>query len=233
MSAPSLTAHDAQHAHPTSRRQVGWAFIVAAGSWILYLIVAITLAADYDEALLDASEDLDTPANRLPAETLAEITHDHPWSVVTAVLLLFVPALLILATRRAAAVTGDRWGVRLAWIAAIVFWFYMLITFGLFADPQDLPPLTRDLDVLTVPFVSAGSVLSLLAFIGSAWRLHRHGWRRVASAVAAGVAGVLLVISVVASVGSGWDEPVPPVGLLPAELILGIALVVRRANRER
>jgi len=233
MSVPSHTVQNAQHANPTSRRRVGWAFIVAAGSWLLYLIFAITLAADYDKALLDASEDLGTPANRLPPEIMAEITQDHPASVVTAVLLLFVPSLLILATRRAAAVTGDRWGVWLAWIGAIVLWFYMLITFGLFADPQDLPPLTRDLDVLTVPFVSAGSVLSLLAFIISAWNLHRHGWRRVASAVAAGVAGVLLVLSLAASLASGWDEPVPPVGLLPAELILGIALVVGSAKVER
>jgi hypothetical protein len=53
----------------------------------------------------------------------------------------------------------------------------------------------------------------------------------VASAVAALVAAALLVLSVVASMSSGWDEPVPPIGLLPAELILGIALLVgtRRA----
>ena len=208
-----------------ARRRVGWAFLAAAGIWVLYIVLAFTISADYEEALVDASDALDTPVNRLPAETLAQISQDHPWSNVSAVVLLFVPALLILATRRAAAVTGDRWGTRFAWLGAIVWWFYMLLNAGLVADPQDLPPLTRDLDVLTVPLVSAGSVLALLAFIVAALALSRQ-WRRVASMVAAGVAAGLLVLSVVASVASDWNEPVPPIGLLPAELILGIALLV-------
>ena len=144
--------------------------------------------------------------------------------------LLFAPALLLLATSRVRQVTGDQWGVRLAWLGAVVFWFYMLLNVGLVADPQHLPPLTRDLDVLTVPLVSAGSVLALLAFTVAAWSLRRHGWRRTASTIAAVVAAALLVLSVVASVASGWDEPVPPIGLLPAELIVGIALLVGRRS---
>ncbi len=215
----------------TARRRVGWAFLAAAGSWFAYLVLALTLSAGYEEALVDASEASDTPVNRLPAETLAEITRDHPWSNVSAVVLLVVPALLILATRRTRAVTGDPWGERLAWVGAVVWWFYMLVNLGLAADPDDLPPLTRDLDVLTVPLVSAGSTLAMLAFIAAAWSLRRHGWRRVATTVAAGLAAVLLVASVVAAVASGWDEPVAPIGMLPTELILGIALLVGTRRR--
>jgi hypothetical protein len=226
MVAPSLAPHSTQDTDHAARRGVGWAFVAAAGVWVLYVVLAITTSGDYEEALVDASEALDTPVNRLPAETLAQITQDHPWSYVSAVFLLFAPAALVVATRRAAAVTGDRWGVGLAWLGAIVWWCYMLLNLGLVADPQDLPPLTRDLDVLTVPLVSAGSVLALVAFVVSAWRLRGHGWRPVASGVAALVAAALLVLSVIASVSSGWDEPVPPVGLFPAELILGVALLV-------
>ena len=231
MVAPSLAPHSAQATDHSARRGVGWAFIGAAGVWILYVVLAVTFSADYEEALVDASEDLDTPVNRLPAETLAQITQDHPASNISTAVLLLAPALLLLATSRVRKVTGDQWGVRLAWLGAIVFWFYMLLNAGLLADPQDLPPLTRDLDVLTVPLVSAGSVLALLAFIVSAWSLRRHGWRRIASTVAAVVAAALLALSVVASVASGWDEPVPPIGLLPAELILGIALLVGTRRR--
>ncbi|HET9422557.1 MAG TPA: hypothetical protein VFO49_15560 [Nocardioides sp.] len=231
MVAPSLAPHTPQVTDHAARRGVGRAFLAAAGVWVLYIVLAFTVSADYEEALVDASDTQDTPVNRLPAETLAQIGQDHPWSYVPAVVLLLAPALLIVATRRAAAVTGDRWGPGLAWLGAVVWWFYMLLNFGLLADPQDLPPLTRNLDVLTVPLVSAGSVLALVAFVVSAWSLRRHGWRRVASGVAALVAGVLLVLSVVTSVTSGWDEPVPPVGLLPAELILGIALMVGTRRR--
>jgi hypothetical protein len=226
MPTHSLAPHPAQVTDHAARRGVGWAFLAAAGVWILYIVLAFTVSADYEEALVDASHALDTPVNRLPAETLAEIGQDHPWSYVSAIVLLLAPAALILATRRAAAVTGDRWGPGLAWLGAIVWWGYLLLNLGLVTDPRDLPPLTRDLDVLTVPLVSVGSVLALVSFVVSAWSLRRHGCRRVASGVAALVAAALLVLSVVASVSSGWDEPVPPVGLLPAELIVGVALLV-------
>ena len=213
------------------RRRVGRAFLAAAGGWVAYVVLAVTTSAGYEAALEDAADRLDTPVNRLPAETLARISQDHPWSNVSAVALLLVPALLVVATHRAAAVTGDRGGPRLAWLGAAVWWSYMLLNAGLVADPDDLPPLTRDLDVLTVPLVSAGSVLALAAFVVSAWGLRRHGWRRVASTVAAVLAAALLVVSVVAAAASGWDEPVAPVALLPVELALGIALLVRPRTR--
>lgn len=209
----------------TARRRVAHAFLAAAGSWVVYIVLIATVSADYEAALVDASDATDTAVNRLPAETLARIAEDHPSSYVTGLFLLLVPALLVVATRRASKVSGDRWGVRLAWFAAGVLWFYMLLNFGLLADPESLPPLTRDLDVLTVPFVSVGSVLAVAAFVVSALGLRRVGWRPVATAVAAGVAAVLTALSVVTLVTSGFDEPVPPIALLPAELIVGIALL--------
>ena len=214
-----------------ARRRTGWAFLAAAGIWVLYIVLAVSFSADYEAALEDASEALDTPINKLPAETLAQITQDHPWSNVSAVVLLLAPALLIWAAARVRTLTGDAVAIRLAWLSGIVLWFYFLLNFGLLLDPQDLPPLTRDLDVLTVPLVSIGSVLALLAFIAAAWSLRRHGTRRVASTVAAVLAVVLLALSVVGAVATGWDDPVPPIGLFPVELILGIALVVGTRRR--
>ncbi len=214
-----------------TRRRLGWTFLAAAGIWALYIALAVTFSASYEEALADASDDLDTPVNRLPAETLAQITQDHPWSNVSAVALLLAPALLILVAHRCRSITGDPWASRLAWLGGIVWWFYMLLNAGLAFDPQDLPPLTRDLDVLTVPLVSIGSVLALLAFVAAAWSLRRHGTRRVASTVAAVLAAVLLVLSVAGSISTGWDDPVPPIGLFPVEVILGIALIVGTRQR--
>lgn len=222
----TVTATHTVRTDHAARRRLGWTFVAAGLSWIGYLVLALTVSADYETALEDASDALDTPVNKLPADVLAQIGQDHPGNIASGVLLFFVPALLLLAARGTRTVTGDPWAERLAWLSAGVLWFYFVLTLGLFTDPDDLPPLTRDLDVLTVPLVSAGSVLALLAFVAAAWSLRRHGWRRVASAVAAGLAGALLVAGVVGSIVSGWDEPVAPVGLLPTELILGIALVV-------
>ena len=80
-----------------------------------------------------------------------------------------------------------------------VLWLYLVLTFGLLADPGSLPPLTRDLDVLTVPLVSAGSVLAISAFVLSALALRRHGWRPVATAIA-----VLLVVADLVISASSW-----------------------------
>lgn len=209
-----------------SRRGVALAFLAAAGSWIVYVTLIATVNADYEAALEDAADATDTAVNRLPAETLAELAADHPASNVTGLFLLVVPALLIVATRRVSTVTGDRWGVRLAWAGASVLWFYLVLTFGLLADADSLPPLTRDLDVLTVPLVSAGSVLGIAAFVVSVLALRRHGWRRIASTVAVVLVVADLVISVVLLVTSGFDEPIAPIALLPAELIVGISLLV-------
>jgi len=227
----TLTSTPTSHAGLAERRRLGWTYVAAAGSWVGYLALALTVANGYETALEEASAATDTPVNRLPADVLAEIARDHPGSVVTSLLIYAVPAILVLAARRTRAVTGAAAPELLAWVSAAVLWTYFTLTVGLYAGPDHLPPLTRDLDVLTVPMVSAGSVLALLAFVAAAWSLHRHGWRPVASAVAAAIAAGLLVLSVVASVGSGWDEPVPPVGLLPAELVLGIALVVGTRSR--
>jgi hypothetical protein len=210
----------------TARRRVALAFLAAAGSWVVYIALITTLTADYEAALEDASEATDTAVNQLPAETLAQLAADHPASHLVGLFLILVPVLLIVATRRASAVTGDRWGVRLAWVGAADLWFYLLLTFGLFVDPDSLPPLTRDLDVLTVPLVSAGSVLGISAFVVSVLALRRHGWRPVACAIAALIVVADLVLSSVLLVTSDFGEPIAPIALLPAELIVGIALLI-------
>ncbi len=211
----------------TARRRVGRGYLAAAGTFVFYVVVLATTSAGYEQALTNAADDAGVAVNRLPAETLAQIGQDHPWSILANLVLVLLPVTLLLATRRAAAVSGDRWGVRLAACAAVVWGCYLVLNLGLLADPGSLPPLTRDLDLLTVPLVSLGSVLSLTSFVLSVRGLRRLGWRRVATAIAVLVVVADLVISAGLLVTSGFEEPIAPIALLPAELIVGIALLVR------
>ena len=77
----------------------------------------------------------------------------------------------------------------------------------------------------TADVAARPSALSIAAFVLAALGLRRHGWRPVACAVAAGLVADL-VLSAVLLVASGLDEPLAPITLLPAELIVGIALLV-------
>lgn len=214
------------------RRRVGRALLGAAATWVFYIAVIATTSAGYEEALQEVSDDTGAAVSRLPAETLAGIVHDHPWSNLANLVLVLLPVTLVVVARRVAAVTGRRAPVAFAWAAAAVWGSYLLLQLGLLADPDSLPPLTRDLDVLTVPFVSAGSVVSTAAFLLAALALRRHGHRPVASLVAAAAASLLLLVMAVTLVTSGFDEPIAPIGLFPAELVLGIALLVGTRRRE-
>ena len=49
--------------------------------------------------------------------------------------------------------------------ALIVWWTYVALGLGLFADPENLPPLVRDFGPLTVPLVSALSLLALCSLV--------------------------------------------------------------------
>lgn len=210
------------------RTSVGRAVLGAAATWVLYVVLIATTSSGYEQALADASEDTGAAINRLPAETLAEIGQDHPWSFLANVMLLVLPAALIVVARRVAAVTGSRAALATAWVAAAVWAFYLLLQVGLLTDPESLPPLTRDLDVLTVPLVSIGSVLSTASFVLAAVALRRRGHRPVAALVAAAMAILAVVAMAITLVTSGFEEPIAPIGLFPAELVLGIALLVGR-----
>lgn len=225
-----MTTVTAVSAGPGSvdRTSLGRAVLGAAATWVLYIVLIATTSAGYEQALVDASDETGAAINRLPAETLAEIGQDHPSSFLANVMLLVLPAALIVVARRVSAATGSRAALASAWIAAAVWAFYLVLQVGLLADPGSLPPLTRDLDVLTVPLVSVGSVASTAAFVLAALALRRRGVRPVATIVAAAVATLLVVAMAVTLVTSGFDEPIAPIGLFPAELVLGIALVVGR-----
>lgn len=196
--------------------------IAVALSWVGYLAIALSIGRGYEQALIDAADEHDTAVNTLPASTLAEVVQAYPaYSLVTAIYLFFPPVLLVLAAR---VLSRPGWW---AAVGALVVWaVYDVLNLGLFADPNDLPPLVRDLDVLTVPFVSAVAVLTLVSML-----LVCEGSRTVvplAGRVGSVLCVVLAALTVWALVASDFEEPVPPIVAVPPALVLGIALLRKR-----
>jgi hypothetical protein len=100
---------------------------------------------------------------------------------------------------------------------------------GLFADPDNLPPVVRDFGGLTVPMVTTFSLLALasVALAGQATR--RMSVAPRSGRVATIICFIVLVLSVVGLVRSGFADPIPPIVIVPSAMVLGIALV--RAGR--
>ena len=199
-----------------------------------YLIISVTAGSDYENDLDDTAKHLDVAVNKLPASVNAVIVQDHTaYTIVTNIYLLLPPVLLLIAALRLRGATRaprySAWSVDAGVVGLVVWWFYIVLNFGLYADANDLPPLVRDLDDLTVPLVSIMSVLTLLvaAFAGEATR--RSGLLRRAAWATLIVSVILLVLSAVEMIASGFDDPIPPLIFVPPGLILGIALLVRKA----
>jgi hypothetical protein len=213
-------------------RRAGWILIVDALSWVGYLVIALTLGAGYEQALIGEADAADTAVNTLPASTMAEVVQDYPlYAVVTATYLFLPPLLLLVAAATLRREVPSR-ATDAAWWAALgalaVWTVYDVLNLGLFADPDDLPPLVRDLDVLTVPFVTAVAVLTLAAvlLLGEGLRSVVPRAGRITSVLCVVMAG----LTVWALVASDFTEPVPPIVAIPAVLVLGIALVRARPS---
>lgn len=217
--------------NPSPERAVGRALLATAGVWTAYLVVAFTVANGYQSAVIEATEQLGVSENRLPPRVMSQIVREYSGGLIaSSTVLLLAPAVLVVAARRArSAYAGPaRWAAPLAVGAAAVWWLYLLITLGLFADPDRLPPLTRDLDVLSVPLVSASAALAVLAVVVIAQAARRAG-RHPRTALAAAAIGVLLtVVGLADTVASGLDRPLPPVAVIAPALIMGIGLLRRR-----
>lgn len=220
----------------TLTKRVGLRFICLAGVWAGYLTVALTLAGSYEKALVDAAEELGVPDNRLPAEVVARIFDEHTFeSLVGLPILVLAPAVLLfvaIGVRRHWPSSLADWSVGSAAASAAIWWSYLLINAGAYGDPDNLPPLTRDLDVLTVPLVAGSSAFALVSVIAAAEGMRRAGVIRTAARAASVVAGLLLVAGLAGTVLSGFGDPLPPIALVPSSLILGIALL-RSSRREQ
>ena len=83
----------------------------------------------------------------------------------------------------------------------------------------------RDFGPLTVPLVSALSLLALSSLVLAGEAVRRSEVARRTARVNTIVSTLLGVLSMVALVGGGFVDPVAPIVLVPGGLILGFALV--------
>lgn len=217
---------------PQWAASAGRAYVGAVSVLAGYVVVAVTIGAGFEQDLVAAAEREGVAVNALASSTQAQITQDHPvYALLTGLLLFVSPVLLALAARQIRIGAPGRLA-QLAWWSAlatlVVWWTYVALGLGLFADPENLPPLVRDFDVLTVPLVSALSLLALGSMVFAAEALRGHGVVRRAALVTTIVSILLGVVSVVALVGTGFEDPVAPIVIVPGGLILGIALLRSR-----
>jgi hypothetical protein len=234
----------ARRAQPTRTSQrpsqpwagtAGWALTGAALALVGYVVVAVTLGGDFEQDLAAAGEREGVAVNAVATSTQAQITHDHAlYALITGLFLLLPPAFLLRAAGKVR--TGAAGGLaQFTWWSAlatlIVWWTYVALGLGLFADPENLPPLVRDFGPLTVPLVSALSLLALGSLVFASEAVRGANVARRSARVATVVSILLGALSPVALFATGFEDPVAPIVIVPGALILGIALL--RSNRRR
>ena len=209
--------------------RAGWALNGAALALVAYVVVAVTLGAGFEQDLVAAAEREGVAVNAVATSTQAQITHDHAvYALITGLFLLLPPLFLLRAAARIRAGVGGRLA-RLTWWSALatllVWWTYVGLGLGLFADPDDLPPLVRDFGPLTVPLVTALSLLALGSLVLASEAVRGGDLARRSARVATVVSVLLGALSLVGLVVAGFEDPVAPIVIVPGALILGTALV--------
>jgi hypothetical protein len=211
-------------------RRAGWLLIASCLSLVLYLVMAMTVGADYEADLAAAAQASGTSIETLPARETARIEARHePYSTVIGVVLVFPAALLAAAMYSLRAGLRRSQGAHMAWwlgLGSALSWYvYMALNAGLVAGPDHLPPLVDKLDMLGVPLVSVFAVLALAAVMGAGIASRRSGVAARIGPAAAIIAGMLLVLGIVVAAAAGFTEPViPPLFIAPG-ILLGIGLV--------
>lgn len=228
-SGPAGSGHlapDRQAGPRTPLVRCGWWLIAHGGLMVGYLVLASTFGADYEAALDAAAERAGVGANAIPASATATVVHAYPlYHLISLFYLLLPPVAVVLAARplRTYGALG-----RLSWRSAqsglAVWWGFMALNLGCYADADRLPPVVRDLDVLAVPLLTVMSVLVALAVISAGEAARAVGVARTAARVSSVLGAVLTALFAVALVASGLEEPVPPIVAVVPAFVLGIAL---------
>ncbi|KAA1416936.1 hypothetical protein F0U44_17280 [Nocardioides humilatus] len=207
--------------------RAGWWLIAHAALMVGYLVLASTAGAGYERALEAAAEHARVPVNTIPASATATVVQDFPlYHLLSVLYLLLPPVAIVLASRplRAIGVAG-----RVSWRSAqtglAVWWVFMALNLGTFADPDRLPPLVRDLDVLAVPLLTVMSMLVAVSVVADGEAARTVGVAHTAARVSTVLGVVLTVLFAVTLVTSGFDEPIPPIVAVIPAFVLGVALV--------
>jgi ABC-type Na+ efflux pump permease subunit len=207
----------------------GWALIGAVFGLVGYVVAAVTLGAGFEQDLAAAAEREGVSVNAVATSTQAKITRDHGlYALITGLFLLLPPVFLLRAAGKVRTEIGGRLA-QLAWWSALgtllVWWTYTGLGLGLFADSEHLPPLVRDFGPLTVPLVSALSLLALGSLVFASEAVRGADMARRSARVATVVSILLGALSLLALFAAEFEDPVAPIVIVPGALILGIALL--------
>ena len=212
----------------TSR--AGWAFIATAALYVAYLVIALTVGAGYEDDLVAAAQREDASVNTMSAAAMARVVQDHAVYSTLTTLFLFLPGFTLLRGVSDVRTAAGGRAAEVAWWSAmaglIVLAAFLLLNLGLLLDP--LPPVVRNLDVLTMPMVTATGLLALSAVGSAAESARRAGAVRRAGRVSSILCALLGVLGVIGLFTTDQPDPVPPIFIVPAGLILGIALIRHR-----
>lgn len=211
----------------TSLSPVGWWLIAHGTLMVLYLVIASTSGAGYERELEAASKREGVGVNAIASSSMAEAVHSFPVYHLLSDLYLLLPPVVVLLGATAVSTYGGSLGrlsLRSAQAGLIVWWTFMILNLGFYADPDALPPVVRNMNVLSVPLLTVMSVLiaASVALAGEAVR--SAGVARIAGRVASIVGVVLTGLFAVTLFASNFEEPIPPILAVIPAIVLGIAL---------
>jgi hypothetical protein len=215
-------------------RQGGWLLIAAFVAVVIYIIVGTLIGGDLSDDLDALADAAGKSVDDLTAAELSQVANEYPGVWVIADVLYVIPfailAYAVYALRAGLATSATRrlWdGALVAALGMLVVWVCLrLLSLGLLADANDLPPLVRDFDDLEPPLWQITALLGLAAIACMCVALRRGGIVRRLSLVVLVLTGLLLALGIVAALFiEGEVDPEAP---LLMGLILGIGLVLAK-----
>lgn len=214
-------------------RRSGWLLIAAFLTFIAAIAFNNGPGKEYINESVAAAEAAGTSFNAVPVADQAQLAVRHAAFFVNQRLLSLVPLGLffaglqvLVATLRAAkgaVLSRVAWWLGLG--MTIGFSAHNGLKFGLLAGPDNLPPLVRNLDVLTNPLTACFGMLGLGAVIcaGLAARQARVAPRTGLGAAV--ISALFVLLGLALAVGSGFVNILPPLAPFVPALILAIGLV--------
>ena len=123
---------------------------------------------------------------------------------------------------------------RAAWFLgmamSVIFAAFNILSLGLLAGPDNLPPLVRNIDVIMVPSTALFSTLGLVAVICAGLAARRVGVAPRTGLAVAILSGLFALLGIALFVGSGFTDNLPPFAPFITALILAIGLVRTKAT---
>jgi len=221
-------------------RRSGWLLIVAFLAFVLALGYLIVAGADFDRENAELAKAAGTSINAVPAAEQARLVVRYSTYWIVSTIFLFVPfgvfAAGFHALYAALRTTTDEALSRAAWWLGlgmtVIFYAFGILSLGLLAGPDNLPPVVRNLDAIMIPSTALFSTLGLGAVICAGLAARRARIAPRTGLAAAILSGLFALLGVALFVGSGFTDNLPPFAPFITALILAIGLVRSKGAQE-